>query len=187
MERCEWCLKKPIYIKYHDEEWGVPVFDDQKLFEFILLDSFQAGLSWLTILRKREGFRKAFANFDPVKVAAFTEKQQEQLMQDENIIRNKLKIKAAVTNAQHFLRLQEQNNGFHNYIWQFVGGNPIINQRQSMKDIPATSPESDEMSKALYKEGFKFVGSTICYAFMQAAGLVNDHKVDCFRYKEVQV
>ncbi len=186
VSRCQWCGTDPLYVKYHDEEWGVPVHDDKKHFEMIILDGAQAGLSWLTVLRKRENYRKAFADFDPAKVARFTEKKIERLLNNPGIIRNKLKVKSAVTNAQAFLKIQEEFGSFDNYIWQFVGGKPIVNKWKSLKELPATSKESDAMSKDLKKRGFKFVGSTICYAYMQAAGMVNDHVVTCFRYKEIQ-
>ena len=186
-KRCAWSDSSDIYRDYHDKEWGVPQYDDRALFEAIILDGFQAGLSWITILKKRENFRAAFNNFDANKIAKYDEKKIQQLIEDKGIIRNKLKINAAVSNAQNFLRLQKEHGTFSVYIWQFVSGKPLINKRKSMSDFPATSKESDAMSKALKEEGFKFVGSTICYAFMQALGMVNDHLVDCFRYKEVQV
>lgn len=173
-------------VKYHDEEWGVPCHDDQKLFEYIVLDTFQAGLSWAIVLNKRENFRKAFDNFDPVKIASYGFKPIRELENDAGIIRNKLKIAATVSNAQTFLAIQKEFSSFDKYIWGFVGGQPITNQNQNDSDIGATSPESDAMSADLKKRGFKFVGSTICYAFMQGAGLVNDHLVSCFRYVEVQ-
>jgi DNA-3-methyladenine glycosylase I len=166
---------------YHDTEWGIPVHDDRKHFEFIVLDSFQAGLSWQTILNRRDGFRKAFADFDPVKVAVFTEEETAALMNDEGIIRNRLKIFGTVKNARAFLQIQAEFGSFDAYIWTFVNGKPIDGKRRSMGDIPATSPESDAMSKALKKRGFTFVGSTICYAYMQAAGLINDHIADCWK------
>lgn len=171
--------------KYHDKEWGVPVHDDIKLFEFFVLDAFQAGLSWLTILKKRENFRKAFDDFDPAIIAQYDQKQFDTLMQDEGIIRNRQKIQATINNASRFLEIQEEYGSFDKFIWKFVNFKPIINKWNSMEEIPATSTESDLMSKELKKAGFKFVGSTICYAFMQAAGLVNDHTVSCHRYKEV--
>ncbi len=183
--RCEWCGTDPLYVKYHDEEWGVPVHDDNKHFEMIILDGAQAGLSWLTVLRKRENYRKAFDKFNPKKVAKYDEKKIEVLLNNPGIIRNKLKVRSAVTNAQVFLKVQKEFGSFDEYIWQFVGGKPIINKWKSLKELPATSKESDAMSKDLKKRGFKFVGSTICYAYMQAAGMVNDHVVNCFRYKEV--
>lgn len=177
--RCAWCGNDPLYVKYHDEEWGKPVYDDQKLFEFLILETFQAGLSWITILRKRENFRKAFDNFDYKKVATYTEKKHEQLLQDAGIIRNRLKVKAATTNAQAFIKVQEEFGSFSKYIWGFVDGKPIINQFKGMKGLPASTPLSDKISKDLKKRGFKFVGSTIVYAHMQATGMVNDHIVGC--------
>jgi DNA-3-methyladenine glycosylase I len=184
--RCPWCLKFEQYIQYHDEEWGVPVHDDRKHFEFLILEGAQAGLSWATVLKKREGYRKAFADFDPVKVARFTEARVEKLLLNEGIIRNRLKVNAAVNNAKRFLEVQKQEGSFDNYIWSFVKGKPVQNKPRSLKDIPATSKESDALSKDLIKRGFKFVGSTVIYAHMQACGLVNDHLVDCWRFKEVQ-
>lgn len=184
--RCSWCLNDPLYIKYHDEEWGVPVYDDQKIFEFLILEGAQAGLSWLTILKRREGYKKAFANFDAKKVAKFDEKKIQALMQDASIIRNQLKIRAAVTNAQKFLEVQKEFGSFSKYAWGFVGGKPIDGKRKSVKDIQPTSKESDAWSKDMKKRGFKFVGSTILYAHMQATGMVNDHVVDCFRYKNLK-
>jgi len=186
MTRCEWCLKDPLYMHYHDHEWGVPVHDDRKLFEFLILEGAQAGLSWLTILRKREGYRKAFADFDPEKVVRFTENRIEKLLQDPAIIRNKLKVRSAVTNAKAFLAVQEEFGSFDKYIWQFTDGKIITNKWQSLKEIPARTKESDAMSKDLISRGFKFVGSTIMYAHMQATGMVNDHLVGCFRYNELQ-
>jgi len=168
-------------IKYHDEEWGVPLHDDRKLFEFFVLDAFQAGLSWSTILNKRENFRKAFDDFDAKKISKYDEAEFERLMNDAGIVRNRLKILATIENAKQFLRIQEEHGSFDKYIWSFVKGKPIVNNFKEMKEIPAKTEVSDEMSKALKKEGFKFCGSTICYAFMQAAGLVNDHTLDCFR------
>jgi DNA-3-methyladenine glycosylase I len=181
---CEW-PKKPLDKEYHDKEWGVPLHDDNKLFEFIVLDTFQAGLSWSTILNKRENFRKAFDDFNAKKISRYTEKKLEKLLLDEGIIRNKLKINATVSNAKHFLRLQKEYGTFNSYIWQFVDHKPLINKWKEQKEVPATNQYSDAMSKALYNEGFRFVGSTICYAFMQAAGMINDHLVSCPRYKEV--
>jgi DNA-3-methyladenine glycosylase I len=172
-------------IAYHDAEWGVPVHDDRKLFEFLLLDGFQAGVSWSVVLNKRENFRKAFHDFDPRRVAKYKDKDIARLLSDAGIIRNRLKIMAAITNAQHFLEIQNEFGTFDKYIWQFVGGKSIKNQFKTIKQIPATSQASDAMSKDLYARGFKFVGSTICYAFMQAAGMVNDHTTDCFRYRQV--
>lgn len=185
LTRCPWCQGNDIMMEYHDTEWGVPLHDDQKHFEFIVLDGFQAGLSWLTVLRKRQNYHKAFANFDVKKVALFDDSDVEELMLDEGIIRNRLKIKAAITNARAFIAVQKEFGSFDKYIWQFVGGKPIVNKPRQRGDYMATSPESDAMSKDLRKRGFKFVGSTICYAYMQAAGLVNDHAADCFRQKEV--
>jgi DNA-3-methyladenine glycosylase I len=182
--RCGW-PSSPISIAYHDREWGVPLKDDRKLFEFLVLDAAQAGLSWEIILRKREGFRAAFDNFDPEKIARYDDKKIKTLLADPGIIRNRLKIESAINNARAFLAVQKEFGSFARYIWQFVEGKPKINARRSLKDIPATSPESDAMSKALKKRGFRFVGSTICYAFMQAAGMVNDHSIDCFRYAEL--
>jgi DNA-3-methyladenine glycosylase I len=182
--RCGW-PSSPISIAYHDREWGVPLKDDRKLFEFLVLDAAQAGLSWEIILRKREGFRAAFDNFDPEKIARYDDKKIKKLLADPGIIRNRLKIESAIGNAKAFLAVQKEFGSFARYIWQFVEGKPKINARRSLKDIPATSPESDAMSKALKKRGFRFVGSTICYAFMQAAGMVNDHAIDCFRHAEL--
>ncbi len=181
--RCAWCLGDPLYIAYHDREWGVPVHDDRQLFEMLILEGAQAGLSWLTILRKRESYRKAFDHFDAKKVARYTPARIKKLMNDPGIVRNRLKIESTVRNARAFLRIQKEFESFDRYIWQFVGGRPIRNARKTMKDIPARTPESDAMSKDLKKRGFNFVGSTICYAFMQAVGLVNDHTTDCFRYR----
>lgn len=184
-KRCEWPSDSPEMIRYHDEEWGVPLYNDNKLFEFMVLDAFQAGLSWKTILLRREGFRKAFDNFDPVKVAAFTEDKILRLMQDSTIIRNQAKIRSTVSNARIFLDIQKEFGTFDKYIWQFTGGKTIEHRFTSLKEMPATSPESDAMSKDLRKRGFRFTGSTICYAFMQAAGMVNDHLVQCFRHNQV--
>jgi DNA-3-methyladenine glycosylase I len=185
IHRCGWSVSDPIYIDYHDKEWGVPLHDDQKLFEFLILEGAQAGLSWLTVLKKREGYRKAFSDFDPGKVARFTEKKIEKLLQDPSIIRNKLKVNSAVTNAKAFLKVQDEFGSFDKYIWQFTGGKVIHNKWKSLKEIPARTKESDAMSKDLIKRGFKFVGSTIMYAHMQATGMVNDHVVECFRYGEI--
>jgi DNA-3-methyladenine glycosylase I len=179
--RCGW-PKSEIALRYHDLEWGVPLDDDRKLFEFVILDAAQAGLSWEIILRKREGFRAAFDNFDAEKVAHYDERRVQKLLADPGIIRNRLKIESAISNARAFLQVQEQCGSFAAYIWQFVDGKPRVNHRRSLKSIPARSAESDAMSKALKKRGFRFVGSTICYAFMQAAGMVNDHTVTCFRH-----
>jgi DNA-3-methyladenine glycosylase I len=182
---CAWPGNNDLMIKYHDEEWGVPVHDDRKLFEFIVLDGFQAGLSWTTILNKRENFRKAFDNFEPEVIAEYGEGKVETLLQDAGIIRNKLKVRATITNAKAFLEVQKEYGSFGKYIWQFTGGKPRVNQWASMEEIPASSKESDAMSKDLKQRGFKFVGTTICYAFMQAAGMVNDHVVQCFRHAEL--
>lgn len=183
--RCEWCLKFDQYITYHDEEWGKPVRDDIIHFEFLILEGAQAGLSWSTVLKKREGYRKNFAGFDPSKVAKFSQRKIEKILEDPGIIRNKLKVAAAVNNAKRFLEVQKEFGSFDNYIWQFVGGKPIINKRKSLSEVPATTPQSDALSKDLIKRGFKFVGSTVMYAHMQACGLVNDHLVKCWRYKAV--
>lgn len=184
--RCQWAEGQfDQYIQYHDEEWGVPVHDDQTHFEFLILEGAQAGLSWSTILKRREGYRTSFADFDPEKVAKFDEEKIQELLQFEGIIRNKLKVHSAVTNAQKFLDIQDEFGSFDNYIWNFVDGKPIVNHWKSMKEVPATTKESDALSKDLKKRGFKFVGSTIMYAHMQACGLVNDHTVDCFRYKDL--
>jgi len=182
---CSWPGNSPLMNKYHDEEWGVPVHDDRKLFEFIVLDGFQAGLSWSTILNKRENFRKAFDNFDAEVIANYNEDKINFLLQDAGIIRNKLKVRATVTNARYFLEAQKEFGTFDKYIWQFTGGKTIINKCRKLEDIRVSTKESDAMSKDLKKRGFKFVGTTICYAFMQAAGMVNDHLVDCFRYNAV--
>ena len=181
-ERCCWPGVDELMLAYHDTEWGVPLHDDRKLFEFLLLDNAQAGLSWQTILNKRENYRKAFDNFDPAKIAKYNKRKIESLMKDSGIIRNRLKVTHAVTNAKAFLEIQAEFGSFDKYIWQFVNGKTIRNKFKSLKEIPATSPESDAMSKALKKRGFKFVGSTICYAFMQSTGMVNDHLTTCFRY-----
>jgi len=183
--RCPWCLKFDQYIKYHDEEWGVPVHDDRVHFEFLILEGAQAGLSWSTILKKREGYRKNFADFDPEKVARFTEKRLEKILLDPGIIRNRLKVYAAVNNAKQFLKVRKEFGSFDKYIWGFVNHKPIVSKLKSLKDIQATTKESDALSKDLIKRGFKFVGSTVIYAHMQACGLVNDHLVECWRYKKV--
>lgn len=185
MKRCDWSTNDPLMIEYHDTEWGVPVHDDRKLFEYIVLDGAQAGLNWLTILKKREGYRKAFHDFDPEKIARYNERSFQRLMNDARIVRNRAKIRGAIENARRFLEVQEEFGSFDKYIWQFTGGGTIRHRFRTMKDLPATSRESDAMSKDLKARGFKFVGSTICYAFMQAAGMVNDHLVTCFRYHEV--
>jgi DNA-3-methyladenine glycosylase I len=184
--RCEWCLKFEEYINYHDKEWGVPVHDDKRPFEFLILEGAQAGVSWSTILKKRDGYRKAFADFDPLKVSRFTEKKLQKILQDSAIVRNKLKVYSAVNNAKHFLEVQKEFGTFDAYIWAFVMGKPIVNKWKALKEVPATTQESDALSKDLIKRGFKFTGSTVIYAHMQACGLVNDHLVSCFRYKEVK-
>ena len=184
IRRCAWCEGTSLnYIEYHDQEWGVPVRDDRGQFEFLILEGAQAGLSWATILNKREGYRKNFADFDPEKVARFTNKRIEKILADPGIVRNRLKVESAVTNAKAFLEVQEEFGSFSDYIWSFVDGQPVQNRFRKDSDIPATSPVSDSISKELKKRGFKFVGSTILYAHMQATGMVNDHVTDCFRYK----
>tara|TARA_Y100000310_G_scaffold344346_2_gene456628 strand:- start:27289 stop:27852 length:564 start_codon:yes stop_codon:yes gene_type:complete len=184
--RCSWVGSLPLMVEYHDTEWGVPVRDDLKLFEFLVLDSFQAGLSWEITLKKREGFKKAFHNFNPKKIVKFTSKDVERLMLDASIIRNRLKIESTISNAQAFFDIVKEFGSFNKYIWQFTKHSTIKNKFKSMKQIPSTSKESDAMSKDMKKRGFRFVGSTICYAFMQGAGLVNDHTTDCFRYKQIK-
>lgn len=184
--RCPWCLKFDQYIQYHDEEWGVPVHDDRKHFEFLILEGAQAGLSWSTVLKKREGYRNNFADFDPVKVARFSASKIEKILNDPGIVRNKLKVHAAVNNAQRFLEVQKEFGTFDEYIWQFVKGKPIVNRWKSLGEVPVTTKESDALSKDLIQRGFKFVGTTVIYAHMQACGLINDHLVDCFRHKEVK-
>ena len=182
MYRCPWCLKFDQYIEYHDKEWGVPVHNDRVHFEFLILEGAQAGLSWSMILKKREGYRKLFADFDPIKVARFTEKKLEKILLDPSIIRNRLKVYATVNNAKRFLEVQKEFGSFDNYIWSFVNHKPIVNKWKTLKQVPATTKESDALSKDLIKRGFKFVGSTVIYAHMQACGLVNDHLVECWRY-----
>ncbi len=185
-KRCTWCGNDPLYMAYHDEEWGVPVRDDDTLFEFLILETFQAGLSWITILRKRENFKKAFDNFDYKKIAKYGEDKFNSLLEDAGIIRNKLKIKATITNAQAFMKVQEEFGSFSTYIWKFTNGKQLQNAFANREDVPATTELSDVLSKDLKKRGFKFVGSTVIYAHMQATGMVNDHTIDCFRYTEVQ-
>lgn len=185
IKRCGWPSNDPLMIRYHDEEWGVPLHDDQKLFEFMVLDAFQAGLSWKTVLHKRENFRKAFHGFDPEMIAAYDEKDFERLLGDEGIIRNRAKIRATMTNAAAFLRIREEFGTFDRYIWSFVNFRPVQNRWRALSELPARTEMSDRMSKDLAGRGFKFVGSTICYAFMQAAGMVNDHTTDCFRHEAV--
>lgn len=182
---CNWPTTDPMMLTYHDIEWGVPVHDDGLLLEGLILDGFQAGLSWSTILRKRENFRRAFHNFDPVRLASYKEKDVNRLLSDPGIVRNRLKVESAINNAQRFLEVQREFGTFDEYVWSFVDGKPIINGWKTLPQLPATSPQSDALSADLKKRGFKFVGSTICYAFMQAVGMVNDHVVTCFRYKEV--
>ena len=183
--RCAWVTEDPLYMAYHDEEWGVPLHDDRALFEFLVLEGAQAGLSWLTVLRKREAYRKAFAGFDPEKVARFTPRKIEHLLENPGIIRNRLKVHSAVSNARAFLEVQEEFGSFDRFIWDFVDGRPIQNHWRSDAELPAKTPLSDRISKELERRGFKFVGSTICYAHMQATGMVNDHTTDCFRYGAV--
>jgi len=185
IERCGWCGTDPLYVAYHDEEWGVPVHDDGKLFELLILEGAQAGLSWITVLKRREGYRKAFDGFDAWKITRYADGDISRLLADPGIIRNRLKIRAAVTNAQAFLRVQAEFGSFDSYLWRFVAGAPLRNARQRLADIPARTPESDALSRDLKKRGFAFVGSTICYAFMQSAGMVNDHVVSCFRHSAV--
>jgi DNA-3-methyladenine glycosylase I len=180
--RCPWCGTDPLYVAYHDTEWGVPVYDDQLLFEFLVLESFQAGLSWLTILRKRENFRKALDGFDYHKIARYSDTKLNQLMNDSGIIRNRLKIEATVTNARAFIQVQQEFGSFSKYIWGFVGGVPIQNHWKTLQEVPATTSLSDQISKDLKKRGFKFLGSTVVYAHMQATGMINDHLTSCFRY-----
>ncbi len=184
-KRCPWCLSSDLMIRYHDEEWGTPVHNDRKLFEFLLLDAFQAGLSWSTIINKRKNFRKAFDNFNYKTIAKYDRKKIESLLKDEGIIRNKLKVHSAIENAKAFMMVQKEFGSFDKYIWQFTGGKTKQNNPKEIKHVPSTSKESDLMSKDLKGRGFRFVGSTICYAFMQAAGMVNDHLVDCHRYREL--
>lgn len=184
-QRCEWSGTDPLYVAYHDEDWGVPVHDERLLFEMLILEGAQAGLSWITILRKRENYRRAFDNFEPEKVAGYGDDKIAALLNDPGIVRNRLKVNSAVKNAQAFLAVQEKFGSFDAYIWDFVNGEPIKNTWKSMDEIPANTPESDRLSKDLKKRGFKFVGTTICYALMQSIGMVNDHVVSCFRYDEV--
>lgn len=185
INRCAWCGDDPLYCAYHDTEWGVPVHNDRALFEFLILEGAQAGLSWITILRKRENYRAAFDGFDATRIARYDANKIESLLQNPGIVRNRLKVEAAVTNAQKFLDTQSEFGSFDKFIWQFVDGKPKQNARSSISAIPASTPESDAMSKELKRRGFKFVGSTICYAHMQATGMVNDHTTDCFRHKEL--
>lgn len=182
--RCEWCTEDPLYQRYHDEEWGVPCHNDQQLFELLILEGAQAGLSWITILRKRQGYRKAFNNFEVNEVARFSDQKLEKLLLDPAIVRNRLKVFSARSNAQAFIRVQREFDSFDRYLWQYVGGSPIQNQWESLQQVPVTTNESDRLSKDLKKRGFKFVGSTIVYAYMQSVGMVNDHIIDCHRNKE---
>ncbi len=183
--RCAWCGEDPLYVAYHDQEWGKPVWDDKTLFEFLILETFQAGLSWITILRKRENFREAFDYFDYKKIAGYGEEKYEALMENPGIIRNRLKIRSAISNAVAFMKIQEEFGSFSDYIWAFVDRKPVVNEWKFMKDLPARTEISDLISKDLKKRGFKFVGSTVVYAHMQATGMVNDHVTDCFRYPEL--
>ncbi len=184
-QRCGWCGDDPLYVNYHDTEWGVPVLDDRRLFEFLILEGAQAGLSWITILRKRENYRRAFDDFDAEKVARYGRRQVARLLGDAGIVRNRLKIEAAINNAQRFLEVQAAFGSFDAYLWRFVDGQPIINRWKSLKQVPASTRESDALSEDLKARGFKFVGSTICYAHMQATGMVNDHLASCFRHAEI--
>ena len=185
--RCSWCEEDPLYIEYHDTEWGVPLGDEQKLFEFLILETFQAGLSWIIILRKRENFRKALDNFDYKTIALYEEEKITELLQDTGIIRNKLKVKATISNAIAFMQIQTEFGSFNKYIWSFVNNIPIQNDNKSISEVKASTTISDKLSKDLKKRGFKFIGSTVIYAYMQATGMVNDHTVDCFRHQEVQI
>ena len=182
VRRCEWSTGHSLLVRYHDTEWGVPLYDDRKLFEFLVLEGMQAGLSWLTVLRKRAAFRTAFDRFDPKRIARYDKAKVRELLRNEAIIRNRAKIEATIANAQAFLRIQEECGSFHRFMWDLIGGKPIVNTRKRLNDLPACTPESDLMSAALKQRGFRFVGSTICYAHMQATGMVNDHLVACFRY-----
>jgi DNA-3-methyladenine glycosylase I len=186
LNRCGWCEGDELYEAYHDNEWGVPVYDDDTIFEFLILETFQAGLSWITVLRKRENFREAFDDFDYKKIANYSEKKIQELLQNPGIIRNKLKIRATVTNAKAFMEVQKEFSSFSKYIWDFVDGDPIQNEVEDYKNAPATTAISDKLSKDLKKKGFKFVGSTVLYAHMQATGMVNDHEISCFRHSEVK-
>ena len=186
LNRCGWCEGDELYEAYHDNEWGVPVYDDDTIFEFLILETFQAGLSWITVLRKRENFREAFDDFDYKKIANYSEKKIQELLQNPGIIRNKLKIRATVTNAKAFMKVQKEFSSFSKYIWDFVDGDPIQNEVEDYKNAPATTAISDKLSKDLKKKGFKFVGSTVLYAHMQATGMVNDHEISCFRHSEVK-
>lgn len=184
--RCAWVKDDPLYVDYHDLEWGLPIYDERLLFEFLNLEGMQAGLSWLTILKKRDNYRASFDHFNAEKIAKYDQRKVNQLLANAGIIRNKLKIQAIITNAQAFLKIKKEDGSFSDYIWDFVDGKPIQNHWKQMRQVPAKSPVSDKLSKDLKKRGFKFVGSTICYAFMQAVGMVNDHTINCFRYKELK-
>lgn len=184
-KRCDWCVGNELYESYHDNDWGVPVHDDQLLFEMLILEGAQAGLSWITVLQKRENYRKAFSQFDYRKIAKYTDKKLEKLLENPGIIRNRLKVFSTRINARCFLDVQSEFDSFDNYIWQFVDGKPIQNKFKTSKQVPASTQQSDAMSKDLKKRGFKFIGTTICYAYMQSVGMVNDHTVDCFRYKQL--
>lgn len=186
MNRCPWCGNDELYIKYHDEEWGTPSHDEKRHFEFLVLESAQAGLSWITILRKRENYRSAYDGFDPIKIAAYNEDKINELLQNQGIIRNRRKIEASINNAKMFLKVQQEFGSFDSYIWSFVNGTPIVNSWYNIKDVPATTELSDIISKDLKKRGFKFLGSTIIYSYLQAIGIINDHLIDCFRYKEMR-
>ncbi|UMB62175.1 DNA-3-methyladenine glycosylase I [Lutibacter sp. A80] len=183
--RCDWCGNDPLYIEYHDKEWGTPIFDDAELFEFLILETFQAGLSWITILKKRENFREAFDNFNYKKIANYNEIKFQELLKNKGIIRNKLKIKATISNAISFIEIQKEFGSFSNYIWKFTNGKPLNNEYKTLSEVPANTALSDTISKDLKKRGFKFVGSTVIYAYMQATGMVNDHLTTCFRYQEI--
>jgi len=186
MKKCEWCTGSELYMEYHDTEWGVPVFDDRKHFEFLVLESAQAGLSWITILKKRENYRKAYDNFDPKKVARYTEAKKAKLMADAGIVRNRLKIEASISNAQKFLEIQKEYGSFSNYIWSFTNGKPVTGKWKKIEEIPARTELSDSVSSDLKKRGFKFLGSVIMYSHLQATGIINDHLTDCFKYKELK-
>ena len=185
LTRCAWAGSDDLYLAYHDKEWGIPEFDDRKLFEMLILEGAQAGLSWITVLKKRENYRNLFAGFDVQKIISYDDSKVQELLRNAGIIRNRLKIASVITNARAFIEIQSEFGSFNKYIWSFVGGKPKINEWNSLGDIPVNTPESDAMSKDLKKRGFKFVGTTICYAFMQAVGMVNDHTTDCFRYREI--
>lgn len=185
IKRCTWCGSDPLYVAYHDEDWGVPVHDDRMLFEMLILEGAQAGLSWLTILKKRGNYRNAFHGFEAARIARYDQTEIDRLMQDAGIVRNRLKIESAIKNARAFLKIQEEYGTFADYLWQYVDGTPVINSWRQHSDLPAHTPLSDRLSKALKRRGFNFVGSTICYAFMQSIGMVNDHTTDCFRYAEI--